>query len=57
MKELVYLHPILCVASKFALTSRQSNSSVEENIANYWPEICKLLSWDKKNVVLYTVTI
>ena len=57
MKELVYLHPILWVASKFALTSRQSNSSVEENIANYWPEICKLLSWDKKNVVLYTVTI
>ena len=49
-------HPTLCVASKF-VTLQQSDSSVEEKMVNYWPEICKLLSRDRKNVVLYTVTI
>ena len=39
------------------VTLRQSDSSVEEKMVNYWPEICKLLPRDRKNVVLYTVTI
>ena len=36
---------------------QQSDSLVEEKMANYWPEICKLLLRDRKNVALYTVTI
>ena len=39
------------------VTLRQSDSSVEEKMVNYWAEICKLLPRDRKNVVLYTVTI
>ena len=39
------------------LTLRESDSSVEEKMVNYWAEICKLLPRDRINVVLYTVTI
>ena len=39
------------------VTLRQSDSSVEEKMVNYWTEICKLLPRDRKSVVLYTVTI
>ena len=47
LKELVNLFVIL----------RQSDSSAERKVVNYWAEICKLLPRDIKNVVLYTVTI
>ena len=56
MKELVYPHPILCVASKF-VTLRQRDSLAEEKMVNDCAEIYKLLPRDRKNVVLYTVTI
>ena len=39
------------------VTLRQSDSSVDEKMVNYCAEICKLLPRDRKNVVLYTVTI
>ena len=39
------------------VTLPQSDSSVEEKVVNYWAEICKLLPRDRKNVILYTVTI
>ena len=39
------------------VTLRQSDLSVKEKMVNYWPEICKLLPRDRKNVVFYTVTI
>ena len=39
------------------VTLPQSDSSVEEKVVNYWAEICKLLPRDRKNVVLYTMTI
>ena len=39
------------------VTLRESDSLVEEKMVNYWPEICKLLPRDRKNVALYTVTI
>ena len=39
------------------VTLLQSDSSVERKKVNYWAEICKLLPKDRKNVVLYTVTI
>ena len=34
------------------VTLRQSQSSAEEQMVNYWAEICKLLPRDRKNVVL-----
>ena len=39
------------------VTLPQSDSSVEEKGVNYWAEICKLIPRDRKNVVLYTMTI
>ena len=39
------------------VTLRQSDSSVEEKVVNYWAEIWKLLPRDRKKIVLYTVTI
>ena len=39
------------------VTLRQSDSSVEEKVVSYWAQICKLLPRDRKNVILYTVTI
>ena len=57
MSKTVYPQPILWVASKF-VTLPQSDSSVKKKKrVNYWAEICKLLPRDRKNVVLYTVTI
>ena len=63
MKELVYPPPNIVRTQNYALLVnlfvilRQSDSSFEEKMVNYWAEICKLLSRDRKNVVLYTVTI
>ena len=56
MKELVYPPPNCVLLVNLFVTLRQSDSSVEEKMVNYWPEICKLLPRDRKNV-LYTVTI
>ena len=58
MKELVYPPPniVRCYLNLF-VTLRQHDSSVEKKMVNYWPEICKLLPRDRKNVALYTVTI
>ena len=39
------------------VTLRQGDSSVDEKMVNYWAGICKLLPRDRKNVVLYIVTI
>ena len=41
----------------FFVTLRQSESPVEEKMANYWAEICKLLPGDRINIALNTVTI
>ena len=56
MKELVYPHPILCVASKFVC-------SITTKWFIGWGKNGEILSWslqllprDRKNVVLYTVT-
>ena len=41
----------------FFVTLQQSDSLAKEKMVNYWGQICKLLPRDRKNVVLYTVTI
>ena len=57
MKELFY-PPHCCALLVYLLvTLRQSDSSVDEKMMNYWSKIWKQLPRDRKNVVLYTVTI
>ena len=50
-------HPIFVLLVNLFVTLWQSDSSVEAKMVNYWAEICKLLPRDRKNVVLYIVTI
>ena len=56
--EKISLSPTKCCALLVNLfvTLRQSDSSVEEKIVKYWPEICKLLPRDK-NVQTFCVFI
>ena len=57
MKRISLSYPQYCaVLVNLFVTLRQSDSSVDGKMVNYWTEICKLLPKDKKNV-LYTVTI
>ena len=58
VKELVYPPTQYCaLVVNLLVTLWQSDWSLEGKMVNYWVEVCKLLPRDRKNVVLYTVTI
>ena len=58
MKELVYPPPqYWTLLVNLFVTLRQTDLSVEEEMVNYWAEICKPLPRDKRNVALHAVTI
>ena len=51
MKELVYPTQYCALLVNLFVTLRQTDSSVEEKMVNYWAEICNVVFYVVKNVV------